>query len=96
MIMVTCSGCPAVWAARATAHCTACHRTFARPGLFDAHRSAAGPHGTCLDPAALVDAAGAPRMTLRAGVWRGRPMPADALSHRRRSTVAAATGPVAP
>jgi hypothetical protein len=34
-----------------TAHCTACHATFTRPGGFDRHRR----NGKCLNPATLLD-----------------------------------------
>lgn len=75
----TCGGCDARWDARtAVCHCGACHRSFSGVEWFDRHRSAAGEHGSCLDPAAVRVKTGAlagePRMFFRDGMWRGPEM----------------------
>ena len=67
---ITC-GCGARWTARSAAHCGSCHRLFAGPSLFDQHRSAAGPVGTCRDPAILTATNGDRVMFHRNGMWRG-------------------------
>ena len=65
----SCNGCAAVWTGAGTAHCCACHSTFATVGLFDAHRSIAGNCGTCRDPATLIYQAGQ-RAGQRVMFWR--------------------------
>lgn len=45
----TCSGCDARWTGISRAHCAGCHRTFAGPSLFDAHR-----RDGCLDPETIL------------------------------------------
>ncbi len=65
----SCCGCTAVWTGASTAHCSACHSTFATVGLFDAHRSIAGDCGTCRDPATLTYRAGQ-RAGERVMFWR--------------------------
>jgi hypothetical protein len=65
----SCCGCTAVWTQASTAHCSACHSTFATVGLFDAHRSIAGDCGTCRDPATLTNRAGQ-RAGERVMFWR--------------------------
>jgi hypothetical protein len=69
----SCSGCNAVWTGARTAHCCACHLTFVRVGLFDAHRSIAGDYGSCRDPATLTyrtgQRAGERIMFWRDGMW---------------------------
>lgn len=78
--MTTCSGCDETWTAPGAAHCgaTGCHRTFAGVALFDAHRSAAGEHGACLDPETLIGRGGARKgerlMFFREAMWRGPEM----------------------
>jgi hypothetical protein len=61
-----------------TAHCSACHSTFATDGLFDAHRSIAGCYGTCRDPTTLGYRAGRRAgervMLWRDGLWRAPEM----------------------
>jgi hypothetical protein len=72
----SCSGCTATWTGLAVCHCAAagCHQTFGSISLFDAHRSQAGEHGHCLDPATILRA-GQCRMFLRDNIWRGPEMP---------------------
>lgn len=71
----TCSGCDARWKSVTAAHCGNCHRTFSSVSLFDAHRSTAGEHGKCLDPAKLRDGKGNRTHYWREGhsglMWRG-------------------------
>jgi hypothetical protein len=67
----TCGRCDATWTAKRAAHCGGCCRTFATVVLFDAHRSADGPHGTCLDPETVVGESGHRRLFFRDGMWRG-------------------------
>lgn len=77
----TCSGCERTWTGPTFCHCAAkgCHRTFSGLGLFEAHRTAEGEHGGCLDPTTLtITSTGPdgvervrPAMELRKGVWRG-------------------------
>lgn len=61
--MIARCGCGAVWhqAGNRTAHCAACHRTFATEAAWEAHRF--WPRGAdkrmCLDPATM------PRMSSR-------------------------------
>jgi hypothetical protein len=81
--LITCE-CGATWTALGAAHCSACHRTFAAVGLFDAHRSQDGEHGTCLDPETLT-ARGERRMFFRDGMWRGPEMSAEALARFGRA-----------
>lgn len=69
-----CGGCGATWTGTGRAHCRGCCQLFATAGLFDRHRSAGGERGRCLDPAGLVNAAGARIMFLRDGMWRGPEM----------------------
>lgn len=70
----SCGGCCALWTGSNTAHCPACHSTFATVGLFDAHRSITGDSGTCRDPATLVyragQRAGERVMSWRDGLWQ--------------------------
>lgn len=66
--------CGARWIGLAAAHCSACHRTFSGPALFDRHRAAYGEHGTCLDPTELRNSCGYRVMFLRDGMWRGPEM----------------------
>ncbi len=42
-----CGGCPNRWTGTRTAHCGACHQTFAGITAFDTHRTG----GHCTDPA---------------------------------------------
>jgi hypothetical protein len=74
----SCSRCSAVWTGARTAHCSACHSTFATDGLFDAHRSIAGCSGTCRDPGTLTyragQRAGERVMFWRDGLWWEREM----------------------
>jgi hypothetical protein len=78
--------CGAKWYGVSRCHCSACHRTFSGVALFDRHRSSAGEHGTCLDPATLIVQRGArtgqPEMYLREGVWSGPEM--DEATKRAR------------
>jgi hypothetical protein len=60
----TCGGCAARWTAVRTAHCAACHRTFAGLTGFDRHRPAAGG---CRDPREL----GLRERPARGGAARG-------------------------
>lgn len=82
----TCGGCDATWTAPNAAHCGGCHRQFATVALFDAHRSADGDHGTCLDPATVVGRHGERRLFFRAGMWRG-PELTEAQRANLRATV---------
>lgn len=70
----SCGGCGGVWMGGNTAHCSACHSTFATVGLFDAHRSIAGNCGTCRDPVTLIyrtgQHAGERVMHWREGLWQ--------------------------
>lgn len=66
-----CGGCTETWTALGACHCATCHRTFSGLGLFDAHRSPRGEHGTCLDPAKIRDKNGQPKMFFRNAMWRG-------------------------
>ena len=72
------SGCSTVWTGACTAHCCACHVTFATVGLFDAHRSIAGVYGSCRDPATLTyqvgQRAGERVMFWRDGLWQAPEM----------------------
>jgi len=61
----TCSACPATWTGLATAHCGACHRTFARVSGFDLHRA----RGACTGPATMRRRDGRPVLVDRDGVW---------------------------
>lgn len=69
--IASCGGCDATWTGSAAAHCPArdCHRTFSSVGLLDRHRSIAGEHGRCHDPATLMKA-GQPVCEFRDGMWR--------------------------
>lgn len=71
---VQCGSCSAEWTGLSRAHCGACHRTFSGASYFDRHRTIAGEHGGCLDPAGIRDAAGEPVMVLRDGLWAGPEM----------------------
>jgi hypothetical protein len=71
---VQCGSCGVKWTGLSRAHCGACHRTFSGVTYFDRHRSVAGEHGGCLDPAGLTDSAGGPAMVLRDGLWAGPEM----------------------
>jgi hypothetical protein len=70
----TCKGCDASWTGLKMCHCSACHQTFSTVALFDRHRSFEGQHGSCRDPATLIDRKGNPVMVLTGGVWRGPQM----------------------
>jgi hypothetical protein len=82
----SCSECSAVWTGARTAHCCACHGTFVTVGLFDAHRSIAGPHGSCRDPATLTYRAGRRAgervMCWRDGLWWAAQMTDEEKSQR--------------
>ena len=80
---ITC-GCGASWTALGAAHCSGCHALFASVGLFDAHRSREGEHGTCLDPETLTTKAGERRLLFRDGMWRGPEMSAERLEQLGR------------
>ena len=56
----TTHGCGARWhqAGNRTSHCAGCHRTFSSTSTFDAHRR----DMRCVDPATLLDKAGAPKL----------------------------------
>lgn len=58
---ITCPRCDAAWTGLATAHCSACHRTFTTVSAFDKHRDGSHSRGTrhCVDPetVGLVQAA---------------------------------------
>lgn len=62
---IACGGCAHTWTASGAAHCAACHETFSAVGLFDRHRVAAGPRGSCRPPSELSDC------EFRDGMWRG-------------------------
>lgn len=67
--------CGANWTGLTVAHCSACHRTFAGPSLFDKHRTARGEHGKCINPAHIQNRkTEEPLMWYRNGMWRGREM----------------------
>jgi hypothetical protein len=71
----TCGGCDATWTAPTAAHCGSCHRTFAGVALFDAHRSATGEHGACIDPETIRHGKTGERLMFhRNGMWRGPEM----------------------
>lgn len=82
---VHCTRCGAAWAGASPAHCCACHRTFSAVGLFDAHSSSDGVHGTCRNPAGLTvqsgPRAGEPVMFFRDGLWSGPQMSDEQLAH---------------
>jgi hypothetical protein len=48
--------------------------------LFDAHRDHHGEHGSCRDPATVVDSQGRRRMWFRDGMWRGPEMSAERVA----------------
>ena len=60
--------CGKQWSGTRACHCSGCDQTFSGIKLFDAHRSLAGEHGRCMDPATLVG------VELRDGVWSSPPM----------------------
>lgn len=66
-----CNRCRATWAALGAAHCGGCCRMFSTARHFDLHRSARGDHGTCLDPATIINARGERLLFHRNGMWRG-------------------------
>lgn len=75
--LITCNGCTHTWTAGGAAHCAtpSCHRTYSTPRLFDLHRSVkGGEHGSCLDPATLLNGSGERVMFQRDGMWRGPEM----------------------
>jgi hypothetical protein len=73
--VATCGGCTRTWTALSAAHCSACHtHPFSSVRLFDLHRSSAGDHGRCLNPAQIHNRAGERVMFLRDGMWRGPEM----------------------
>lgn len=78
--------CGHTWTGLSPAHCSACHKTFAAPGLFDRHRTAHGDHGQCKNPAHIHhQTTGEPLMYYRNGMWRGREMTdAEKLARRRQ------------
>lgn len=90
--LITCGGCDASWTALGTAHCSACHQTFASVGLFDAHRSQDGEHGTCLDPETVLSRDGERRLFFRDGMWRGPEMTAEAREAFTRDDPARGSG----
>ncbi len=63
-----------------------CHRTFAAPTLFDAHRHQRGERGGCEDPTRLLirsgPRTGEPVMYLRDGIWSGPEMTAEQKAAR--------------
>lgn len=72
---ITCNGCDHTWTAPGAAHCGGCHTApFATVSVFDQHRSVAGEHGTCLDPATVRNRSGDRVLFLRDGMWRGPEM----------------------
>jgi hypothetical protein len=86
MTTTTFSRCGATWCGDRPCRCSAYHRTFAGGHAFDRHRSARGDHGTCLDPATVLDRAGRPIMRLRRGMWRGRAMETATRRRMRQRT----------
>ena len=73
----SCGGCDETWTGTGRAHCAApgCHRLFATVALFDAHRSARGPHGACIDPETIRHGKTGERLMFhRNGMWRGPEM----------------------
>lgn len=74
----SCGRCPATWTGQSRAHCSGCHRTFSSVGTFDAHRSAAGGRGECLDPASVTNRAGEQVLFERDGIWSGPEMTDEA------------------
>lgn len=78
-----CRGCDHTWTALGAAHCSACHRTFTVPSLFDKHRTAHGEHGQCKNPAHIQNQAGEPLMWFRHGMWRGAEITDASLIARR-------------
>jgi hypothetical protein len=70
----TCNGCAARWRGVNACHCSACHRTFAGPHLFDMHRTNVGSHGTCRDPATLNARGGQPPTLRDDGIWHAPDM----------------------
>jgi hypothetical protein len=81
--IATCGGCDRTWTATGAAHCAACHtEPFSTARLFDLHRSAAGEHGRCLNPAQIRNRAGEQIMFLRDGMWRGPELTDDEKAAR--------------
>jgi hypothetical protein len=73
----SCGRCPATWTGQTRAHCAApgCHRTFSGASTFDQHRSQAGEHGSCTDPATVVNSRTGERLLFeRDGIWSGPEM----------------------
>jgi hypothetical protein len=66
--------CGATWTGGSAAHCSGCCKTFVGPSLFDAHRSARGERGDCIDPETLTNRAGDRIAFYRDGMWRGPEM----------------------
>jgi hypothetical protein len=67
VIIAHCSaGC--TWRGEDTAHCAACHETFADAELFTAHRQPTRTRSLCKRPDGLG-------LALVAGVWKLPPMP---------------------
>lgn len=83
---IRCGTCGARWSGLGRAHCGACHLTFSGVSYFDRHRSVAGDHGSCLDPAGLAAATGEPVMVLRDGLWSGPEMTDEARTAAGFST----------
>lgn len=83
----TCSGCDATWTANGSCHCGGCHRLFATIALFDAHRSADGDHGSCLEPEKVLGRDGERRLFFRDGMWRG-----PELTEEQRAKLASVWG----
>lgn len=73
---IRCVGCDHTWTATGAAHCAACHTApFSTARLFDLHRSTrGGEHGSCLDPAQILNRSGERIMLFRDGMWRGPEM----------------------
>lgn len=79
-----CGGCDARWRPLNACHCSACHRTFAGPTLFDLHRISdkrVDGHGVCRDPAALTHR-GDP-LELRDGIWHSSGMTEEDRARQR-------------
>lgn len=73
--LIVCGDCTTTWTAGGAAHCSACHRLFSTPRLFDLHRSTkGGEHGSCLAPDLIANASGDRLLFLRDGMWRGPEM----------------------
>jgi hypothetical protein len=69
-----CVRCGKTWTGIRACHCAApgCHRTFGSVTYFDRHRSLAGEHGRCIDPATIDG------LFFRDGMWKGPEMDDEA------------------